>query len=153
VRERCLDQRPEYWRSLEDWRAATSFGDDAPEFPKGASEWLDSFSRAVPADHGASLRSPDDGLHAQPSSKLSLRPQPEDMIPGRPQFYASATTLAATPQPGRLRATWGAHQIEGNPDHPAASALGYFCPGQPLNMYDRILADPCIGRDAFVKIL
>src|SRR5271169_4869007 len=88
---------PEYWRSLEELAGSPAFKEALHrEFPKGASEWLDTVSRrGFLKVMGASL-----GLAGMTACvRLPLEPivpyvrQPEDVVPGRPQFYATAVTL------------------------------------------------------------
>ena len=76
------------------------------EFPKGASEWVDAVSRrGFMKLMGASLAMA--GMTA--CTKQPLEPivpyvkQPEELIPGRPMFYATAFTLGgyATSGAGR----------------------------------------------------
>src|ERR1700680_1478573 len=94
---------PEYWRSLEELAGSSEFQEMMHrEFPKGASEWLDSVSRRWFLEvMGASLAMA--GMTA--CTKQPMEPivpyvrQPEEVIPGRPLFFASAFTLSgyATP--------------------------------------------------------
>ena len=96
--------RPEYWRSLEELAGSRRIPGDAlhREFPKGASEWLDSVSRrGFLKVMGASL-----GLAGMTGCvKLPLEPivpyvrQPENVIPGRPMYYATALTLGGYAKP------------------------------------------------------
>ncbi|MGH9529044.1 MAG: TAT-variant-translocated molybdopterin oxidoreductase, partial [Terriglobales bacterium] len=88
---------PEYWRSLEELAGSTEFQEMMHrEFPKGASEWADSVSRrGFMKLMGASLAMA--GMTA--CTKQPLEPivpyvqQPEDVIPGKPLFYATAFSL------------------------------------------------------------
>src|ERR1700757_2039911 len=103
--ERQLEQTkgPEYWRSLEELAGSEEFQEMLHrEVPKGASEWLDSGSRRGLFEWmGASL--PLAGMPA--CTKQPLDPivpyvkQPEEVVPGRPLFYATAFSLGgyATP--------------------------------------------------------
>jgi molybdopterin-containing oxidoreductase family iron-sulfur binding subunit len=91
---------PEYWRSLEELAGTSEFREMLHrEFPKGASEWVNSVSRRGFLQlMGASLAMA--GMTG--CTKLPLEPivpyvrQPEELIPGRPRFYASAITLSAS---------------------------------------------------------
>ena len=94
---------PEYWRSLEELAGSDDFQDALHrEFPKGASEWVDSVSRrGFLKVMGASL-----GLAGMTGCvRLPLEPivpyvrQPENVIPGRPMFYATACTLGGYASP------------------------------------------------------
>ena len=98
---------PEYWRSLEELAGSPEFQDMLHrEFPKGASEWLDSVSRRGFLQlMGASLAMA--GMTG--CTKLPLQEivpyvrQPEQVIPGVPMYYATAFTLSgyANPAAGR----------------------------------------------------
>src|ERR1700740_1066042 len=94
---------PEYWRSLEELAGSPAFQDALHrEFPKGASEWVDSVSRrGFLKVMGASM-----ALAGMTGCvRLPLEPivpyvrQPEDVIPGRPMYYASAITLSGHASP------------------------------------------------------
>src|SRR5499427_6382731 len=96
-------QGPEYWRSLEELAGSEDFQEMLHrEFPKGASEWLDTVSRrGFLKVMGASL-----GLAGMTAcTKLPLEPivpyvrQPEGVIPGRPMYYATAVTLGGYANP------------------------------------------------------
>ena len=88
---------PEFWRSLEELAGSPEFQEMMHrEFPKGASEWLDEVSRrGFLKLMGASLAMA--GMTA--CTKQPLEPivpyvkQPEEVVPGRPMFYATAFTL------------------------------------------------------------
>ncbi len=117
-------QGPEYWRSLEELAGSADFQEMLHrEFPKGASEWLDSVSRrGFLKLMGASLAMA--GMTA--CTKQPLEPivpyvkQPEEVIPGRPLFFATAFTLggyasrfwsrATCTVPPRLKATTSIRQ-------------------------------------------
>ena len=94
---------PEYWRSLEELAGSPEFQDMLHrEFPKGASEWLDSVSRRGFLQlMGASLAMA--GMTA--CTKLPLQEivpyvrQPEQVIPGVPMYYATAFTLSGYANP------------------------------------------------------
>ncbi len=133
---------PEYWRSLEELAGSAEFKEALHrEFPKGASEWLDSVSRrGFLKVMGASL-----GLAGMTAcTKLPLEPivpyvrQPENVIPGRPMFYASAMTLGGYANPILVESHLGRPtKIEGNDRH--AASLGgtdIFTQASLLTMYD-----------------
>ena len=88
------------------------------EFPKGASEWLDAVSRrGFLKLMGASLAMA--GMTA--CTKQPLEPivpyvrQPEEVIPGRPMFYATAFTLGGYASPILVEShLYRPTKIEGN---------------------------------------
>src|SRR5215207_5688731 len=92
-----------YWRSLGELADTSEFRDYLHrEFPEQASEWSDpkgrrnflklmSASLAL-AGVGACTRQP-------PEEIVPYVRQPEDLVPGRPLFFASAITLGGIAQP------------------------------------------------------
>src|SRR5579859_2611175 len=133
---------PEYWRSLEELAGSEEFQSALHrEFPKGASEWVDSVSRrGFLQVMGASL-----GLAGMTGCvRLPLEPivpyvrQPEEVIPGRPTFYATATTLGGYASPVLVESHLGRPtKIEGNNLHPASlGGTDIFAQASILGMYD-----------------
>jgi MoCo/4Fe-4S cofactor protein with predicted Tat translocation signal len=133
---------PEYWRSLEELAGTPEFQEMLHrEFPKGASEWLDSVSRRGFLQlMGASLALA--GMTG--CTKLPLEPivpyvrQPEEVIPGRPMFYATATVLSGYASPVLVESHLGRPtKIEGNDKHPASlGGTDIFAQAEILGMYD-----------------
>jgi MoCo/4Fe-4S cofactor protein with predicted Tat translocation signal len=141
---RSADEKtgPEYWRSLEELAGSAEFQEALHrEFPKGASEWLDSVSRrGFLKVMGASL-----GLAGMTGCvKLPLEPivpyvrQPEDVVPGRPMFYATAVTLGGYASPVLVESHLGRPtKIEGNDLHPASlGGTDIFAQASILGLYD-----------------
>jgi MoCo/4Fe-4S cofactor protein with predicted Tat translocation signal len=133
---------PEYWRSLEELAGSDDFQDALHrEFPKGASEWVDSVSRrGFLKVMGASL-----GLAGMTGCvKLPLEPivpyvrQPEGVIPGRPMFYATACTLGGYASPLLVESHLGRPtKVEGNDLHPASlGGTDIFAQASLLGLYD-----------------
>src|ERR1700693_4793667 len=85
---------PEFWRSLEELAGTVEFREMMHrEFPKGASEWLADVSRrGFLKLMGASMALA--GMTActkQPTEPIvPYVRQPEELVPGRPMFFASA---------------------------------------------------------------
>jgi MoCo/4Fe-4S cofactor protein with predicted Tat translocation signal len=133
---------PEYWRSLEELAGTAEFQEMLyREFPKGASEWVDSVSRRGFLQlMGASLAMA--GMTG--CTKLPLEPivpyvrQPEEVIPGRPMFYATAVTLSGYASPVLVESHLGRPtRIEGNDKHPASlGGTDIFTQAAILGMYD-----------------
>jgi MoCo/4Fe-4S cofactor protein with predicted Tat translocation signal len=133
---------PEFWRSLEELAGSPEWQEMMHrEFPKGASEWLDSVSRrGFLKLMGASLAMA--GMTA--CTKQPLEPivpyvrQPEELVPGRPMFYATAFTLGGYASPLLVEShMYRPTKIEGNDKHP--SSLGgtdIFAQASILEMYD-----------------
>jgi molybdopterin-containing oxidoreductase family iron-sulfur binding subunit len=133
---------PEYWRSLEELAGSSEFREMMHrEFPKGASEWLDSVSRRGFLQlMGASLAMAGmTGCTRLPLEEIvPYVRQPEQVIPGRPMFYATAFTLGGYAQPLLVESHLGRPtKIEGNPLHPASlGATDLFAQASILAMYD-----------------
>jgi MoCo/4Fe-4S cofactor protein with predicted Tat translocation signal len=133
---------PEYWRSLEELAGSAECREMMRrEFPKGASEWLDDVSRRGFLQlMGASLALA--GMTG--CTKLPLEPivpyvrQPEQVIPGRPMFYASAFTLSGYATPILVESHLGRPtKIEGNPEHPVSQGgTDVFAQASLLGLYD-----------------
>jgi MoCo/4Fe-4S cofactor protein with predicted Tat translocation signal len=133
---------PEYWRSLEELAGSEEFQQALHrEFPKGASEWLDTVSRrGFLKVMGASL-----GLAGMTGCvRLPLEPivpyvrQPENVIPGRPKYYATAITLGGYASPVLVESHLGRPtKIEGNDLHPASQGgTDIFTQAAILGLYD-----------------
>ncbi len=133
---------PEYWRSLEELAGSEDFQTALHrEFPKGASEWVDSVSRrGFLKVMGASL-----GLAGMTGCvRLPLEPivpylrQPENVVPGRPAYYATAVTLGGYASPVLVESHLGRPtKIEGNDLHPASlGGTDIFTQASILGLYD-----------------
>ncbi len=140
--EQADKKGPEYWRSLEELAGSPEFQDALKrEFPKGASEWIDTVSRrGFLRVMGASL-----GLAGMTGCvKLpneAIVPyvrQPENVIPGRPMYYATAHTLGGYANPILVESHLGRPtKIEGNDKHPASlGGTDIFAQASLLTMYD-----------------
>jgi MoCo/4Fe-4S cofactor protein with predicted Tat translocation signal len=133
---------PEYWRSLEELAGSPEFQEMLHrEFPKGASEWVDSVSRrGFMKLMGASLAMA--GMTA--CTKQPLEPivpyvrQPEAVIPGVPMFFATAFTLGGYASPVLVEShLYRPTKIEGNAQHPASlGGTDIFAQASILGMYD-----------------
>jgi MoCo/4Fe-4S cofactor protein with predicted Tat translocation signal len=142
--QRQLEQTkgPEYWRSLEELAGSPEFQDMLHrEFPKGASEWLDSVSRRGFLQlMGASLAMA--GMTG--CTKLPLQEivpyvrQPEQVVPGVSMYYATAFTLSGYANPLLVESHLGRPtKIEGNNLHPASlGGTDIFAQASILGMYD-----------------
>ncbi|HVJ26538.1 MAG TPA: TAT-variant-translocated molybdopterin oxidoreductase [Vicinamibacterales bacterium] len=131
-----------YWRSLGELSDSPQFREYLHrEFPEQASEWNDpkgrreflklmSASLAL-AGVGACTRQPEEQI-------VPYVRQPEDIVPGRPLFYASSVIHAGYAQPVLVESHMGRPtKIEGNPDHPASfGGADSFMQAEILNLYD-----------------
>jgi MoCo/4Fe-4S cofactor protein with predicted Tat translocation signal len=133
---------PLFWKSLEEWSQSPEF---LPylhrEFPEYASEWDGGISRRrFLRLMGASLALA--GLTAcsrQPQEKLvPYARRPEEIIPGKPLFYATTFPHRGYGKGVLVRTEMGRPiKIEGNPDHPASlGATDIFMQASILGLYD-----------------
>jgi len=145
VRARLSSARgPEYWRGLEEIAATEEFRDFlAHEFPENAEQWgADAVSRRRFLQlMSASLALA--GLSActrQPEEKIvPYIEQPEEIVPGRPLFFATALPWRGHAMPVLVESHMGRPtKIEGNPQHPSFPAGGTdaFMQASVLNLYD-----------------
>jgi len=136
----------DYWRSLEDLASNHEFQQLLErEFPQQAIGWSDDEDSAEGRRNflklmGASLALA--GLAActrQPTEQIApyVR-QPEELIPGRPLFYATAVTLNGVANGVLAESHEGRPtKIEGNPEHPATlGAADSFAQASVLQLYD-----------------
>ncbi len=133
---------PEFWRSLEELAGSSEFQEMMHrEFPKGASEWLDAVSRrGFLKLMGASMALA--GMTA--CTKQPLEPivpyvrQPEEVVPGRPLFFATAFTLGGYATPLLVEShMYRPTKIEGNDQHPASlGGTDVYAQASILDMYD-----------------
>src|SRR5580765_8188584 len=131
-----------YWRSLEELADTPEFREYVQrEFPAQASEFNDpagrrDFLRLM----GASLALA--GVSActrQPEERIiPYVRQPEEVVPGRPLFYATAMPQGGFGYPVLAENHMGRPtKLEGNPDHPASlGATELFGQTSILGLYD-----------------
>ncbi len=133
---------PEYWRSIEELAGSEEFQEMLHrEFPKGASEWLDDFSRrGFLKTMGASLALAGlTGCTRMPITEIvPYVRQPENVVPGRPMFYATAFTLGGYASPILVEShLFRPTKIEGNPQHPASlGGTDVYAQASLLDLYD-----------------
>ncbi|MEO8584646.1 MAG: TAT-variant-translocated molybdopterin oxidoreductase, partial [Acidobacteriota bacterium] len=136
---------PDFWRSLEEYAGTPEFEEMlGREFPQHASEWDggdDGVSRRRFLElSGASLALA--GLTAcvkQPREGLvPYVKQPEDVVPGRPLFFATGFTLGGYATGVLVESNMGRPtKVEGNPQHPASlGATDLFAQASILSIYD-----------------
>jgi MoCo/4Fe-4S cofactor protein with predicted Tat translocation signal len=160
VRQRLAESKgPAFWRSLEELSQDARFLDMVHrEFPRQASEWIgDKTSNGVsPAlagwmDEGTSRRNflklstaslALAGLTActrQPLERIvPYVKQPEEIVPGRPLFFATAVANAGFAQGVLVESHLGRPtKVEGNPDHPwSLGATDLYAQASILSLYD-----------------
>src|SRR5580704_14366888 len=136
----------EYWRSLEDLAATPDFRDLVDrEFPRQALGWSDDENpgegrRTFLKLMGASLALAGlAGCTRQPTEHIvPYVRQPEELIPGRPLFFATAATLGGVANGVLVESHEGRPtKIEGNPEHPGTlGACDIFSQASVLQLYD-----------------
>ncbi len=133
---------PRFWRSLDEYSRTPEFRAMLrDEFPSQLETWSDPVGRrhflklmgASMALAGAA------GCAYQPPEKIvPYVKAPDDYVPGKPVFYATALSLGGFAtgvlvESNDHRPT----KVEGNPDHPASlGATDAFCQAELLQMYD-----------------
>ncbi|PYQ53543.1 MAG: molybdopterin oxidoreductase, partial [Acidobacteria bacterium] len=136
-----MSERKTYWRSLEELSRSDDFEDALrDEFPRQAMA-LDAGvdRRDFVKLMGASMALA--GLTAcnRPAEKIvPYTKQPEDLIPGKPMFFASAMPLSGFGTGVLVESHMGRPtKIEGNPDHPSSlGATDAFMQASILGLYD-----------------
>jgi len=132
----------DYWRSLEAVAETPEFTEFLHrEFPQNASEWLDPVGRRgflklmgaslALAGVSACTRQPEEAI-------VPYVRQPEELIPGKPLFYATAMPFAGSGVGLLVESHEGRPtKIEGNPDHPSSlGAADVFAQAAILGLYD-----------------
>src|SRR5579862_3739630 len=115
---------PRYWRSLDELAAAPDFEEMLHrEFPREASV-LDAMGRrSFLKFMGASLALAGlAGCGAEsPSHIVPYVKQPEQLVPGKPLYFSSATTFNGYAMGTVVESNMGRPtKVEGNPSHPAS---------------------------------
>jgi molybdopterin-containing oxidoreductase family iron-sulfur binding subunit len=160
MRERILTQDggqdvrnpgKKFWRSLEELADAPEFREFvAREYPQHAEEWNDPVERRTFLKlMGASMALAGlSGCVFQPAEKIVPNvKQPEDQVPGKALFFATASSLGGIATPLLARSNDGRPtKLEGNPDHPnsrngdpqdrGSSATDIFSQASILSLYD-----------------
>ena len=133
---------PEVWRSLDELAQTPEFEAALrQEFPSQASEWADPVGRREFLKlMGASLALAGlAGCTSQPSDKIvPYVKAPEEVIPGKPLFFATTLTLGGYGVGVLVESHTGRPtKIEGNPGHPASlGASDAFTQAAILSLYD-----------------
>jgi len=143
LRDRILQKEgKDYWRSVEEFVDAPEFEEFVKrEYPSHAEEWEDGLSRRnFIKVMGASLAFAGlTGCVIQPAEKIvPYVRQPEDLVPGKPLFYATAMTLGGIATGLLARSYEGRPtKIEGNVEHPGSlGATDVLAQASLLDMYD-----------------
>ena len=132
----------DYWRSLEAVSETPEFKEFVHrEFPQNAAEWLDPVGRRgflklmsaslALAGVSACTRQPDEAI-------VPYVRQPEELVPGKPLFFATAMPFAGAGVGLLVESHEGRPtKIEGNPDHPASlGSTDLYAQAAILGLYD-----------------
>ncbi len=143
VRQRLQSQKGlEFWRSLDELAGTPEFEDIVNrELPRFASVWPEGVSRRgfLQLASASLALAGLTGCTKQPLEQIiPYVRQPEQLIPGKPLYFATAIThggvatgVLAESHQGRPT------KLEGNPDHPASrGAADYFTQAAVLGLYD-----------------
>jgi MoCo/4Fe-4S cofactor protein with predicted Tat translocation signal len=142
VRAKLQQDGPDVWRSLDHAADTPEFQQYLHrEFPTNASEWLD------PTGRRNFLKLMSASMALAGVTACTVQPQelivpyvrqPEEEIPGKPLFFATAMTLGGVASALLVESHEGRPtKIEGNPDHPASKgATDVFAQGSVLTLYD-----------------
>ncbi len=131
-----------YWRSVEEFVDAPEFEEYVKyEYPEQAEEWDSSLSRRnFIKVMGASLAFAGlSGCVIQPAEKIvPYVIQPEEIVPGKPLFFATAMSLGGVATGVLGRSSEGKPtKVEGNPEHPGSlGATDALAQASILNLYD-----------------
>ncbi len=133
-----------YWRSLDELANTPAFQELIHrEYPEQASEMPNALSRRQFLTlMGASLALAGvSGCSIRPAPSIKLRPYvraPEEIIPGKPLFYATAMTLGGVGVGLLAESHLGRPtKIEGNPQHPGSlGATDAYHQASVLTLYD-----------------
>src|SRR6266849_980792 len=136
------DETPRFWRGLDELADTPEFRDyKENEFPHGANDPEAKVDRrdllkvmaASAAFAGLA------GCTKLPTQRIvPYVRQPEEIIPGKPLFYATAVTLGGVATGVLVESHMGRPtKIEGNPDHPGSlGAADAFAQASVLGLYD-----------------
>ncbi|HLJ27668.1 MAG TPA: TAT-variant-translocated molybdopterin oxidoreductase [Candidatus Angelobacter sp.] len=143
VRRKLVQAKgPKYWRTLEEFANEKAFGELLErEFPRQASEWVDGVSRRnfLKLSAASLALAGLAGCTKQPLEQiLPYVRQPEELIPGKPVFYATAMPFAGYGIPVLVEShEYRPTKIEGNPQHPGSlGATDIFAQASILSLYD-----------------
>ena len=143
LREQLPTEGQPYWRSLEELAQTEAFQEMLHrEFPAEASEWANPVTRRqFLALAGASLALAGlSGCSPQaPHTKIvPYVRQPEQLVPGKPLFFATAMAVGGAVTGLLVESHMGRPtKVEGNPQHPASlGATDSFAQAAVLSLYD-----------------
>jgi MoCo/4Fe-4S cofactor protein with predicted Tat translocation signal len=131
-----------FWRSLGELADTPQFREYLHrEFPEQASQWNDpkgrrEFLKLMSAS--LALAGVSGCVKQPPEQIVPYVRQPEDVVPGRPLFFATAVPFGGIAMPALVESHEGhPTKIEGNPQHPSSpGGSGIFAQAAILDLYD-----------------
>src|SRR5688572_19034767 len=143
MREKILSENgKEYWRSIDELAETPEFEEFVKrEYPLHSEDWSSEFNRRtfVKLMGGTLALAGLSGCVIQPPEKIVPRVRDvEDMLPGKPLFFATAMTLGGVAT-GLLAESYEGRPIklEGNPEHPGSlGATDVLAQASLMDMYD-----------------
>src|SRR5579871_6824541 len=133
---------PPYWRSLEELATTPEFRAFVEdEFPNRTPDWNNPSSRRrFLSLMGASIAFAGATACTKQPKELIVPyvKQPEELVPGKPLFYATAMSVAGVATGLLVESHLGRPtKVEGNPDHSASlGATDTFMQASVLTLYD-----------------
>ncbi|PYT03545.1 MAG: molybdopterin oxidoreductase, partial [Acidobacteria bacterium] len=153
VRSRLTNKRGrEFWQSLEELASSEEFEELLHrEFPQHASEWDEGTDRRTFLKlMGASLALA--GLagcsYQPPETVVPYVRQPEEIVPGKALYFATAMPWTGGATPLLVRSNMGRPtKVEGNDLHPASlGAADVFAQASILSLYDPDRSETIVNR-------
>ncbi len=143
MREKILSESgKDYWRSIDELAETPEFEEFVKrEYPLHSEDWNNSFNRRtfVKLMGGTLALAGLSGCVIQPPEKIVPRVRDqEDLLPGKPLFFATAMTLGGVAT-GLLAESYEGRPIklEGNPEHPGSlGATDVLAQASLMDMYD-----------------
>src|SRR5687768_1385520 len=143
MRDKILSQNgKDYWRSVDEFVNAPEFEEFVKrEYPVHSEDWDNAVSRRtfVKLMGGTLALAGLSGCVIQPPEKIVPYVRPEqDMLPGKPLFFATAMTLRGVAT-GLLAKSFDGRpvKLEGNPEHPGSlGSTDIYAQASLLDMYD-----------------
>ena len=143
VREKLVGIKGKrYWRSIDELAGTPEFDEAVQrEFPAAAQEWVDPVSRrGFMKLMGASMALAGlAGCTKQPDEPIyPYVKQPEDLILGKPMYFASAAPFVTGAVPVLVKSDqFRPIKVDGNPEHPYnMGSSDVFTQGSLLDLYD-----------------
>src|SRR6266404_5762406 len=147
-----------YWRSLDEFADSSAFQEFVQrEYPQQAENWDDPIERRTflkLMSASLALAGLSGCVYQPPEKIVPFVKQPEEEVPGKALYFATAVTLGGIATPVLVRSNEGRPtKIEGNPDHPnnrpgdfpaddpardprGSSATDIFAQASILGLYD-----------------